>query len=402
MLMLQNNLTHSQEIFMLQKLFLTKIGRLFFSLTLMAIFISGCDFGGSSTSTSGQIAWKAISDAQEIYYVESAVANPTTSIPTYKSDGTNPISAESWPTYTPPTGYEKNTTRYLQFNEQALIASPGDPSGTYSYLTTSDGYTWLAITTTISAMWPYNPSDYSVVTTSPYNAALQVTTPPAGVIKVTANYKAQYMKYYANQNDVATGQPGAIPLPRYFITDQWGNKYIMQASGQESATGVYNAFEAAVLPTGWTKSIEYLTQDLILSPAYSPSTNNYDYVLFRDSADNTYNQIYWSPSGYNIAAQIQAQGMPIWGGLTNDVLRISNSWNNTIYGGGGINTFIFDVTSGTDTIKDFNGSAGDRLDFSGESYTTQDTANGMQITVSGGAIVVLSNVNTFSSNWVTQ
>ena len=366
--------------------------------------VASCSSGSGSSSGSA-INWSTLHDAQEIYYIESSILNPTVPIPTYKSGGDNPISAESWPTYTPPQGYFKNTTRYLQFNEQSLIASPGDPVGQYTYITTSDGYTWVQMTDAVSAVWPYDKESFNsatgVTTTDPYNAAILVTTPPPGVVKMTANYKAQYMKYYANESDIPTGQPGAIPIPRYFITDQWGNRYIMQASGQESAIGVYNAFESAVLPAGWKKEIVYLKEDLILAPATAPG-GYYDYVLFRDSADNTYNQITWSPSGYNLAAQIQAPGMPIWGGLNNDVLRITQSFNNQIFGGGGANTFIFSVESGTNTIEDFNGNNGDRLNFSGQTYTIQNNSTGVQINLSGGAIIMLNNIYSFSDTWVVQ
>lgn len=39
-------------------------------------------------------------------------------------------------------------------------------------------------------------------------------TPPPGVVKVTANYKAQYLKFWANQDGVAPGTPGAVALER--------------------------------------------------------------------------------------------------------------------------------------------------------------------------------------------
>jgi|GEM_PF-2474132 len=41
-------------------------------------------------------------------------------------------------------------------------------------------------------MWPYTAADYSGLSaTSTYYAGNLVTTPAAGVVKVTANYKAQ-------------------------------------------------------------------------------------------------------------------------------------------------------------------------------------------------------------------
>jgi hypothetical protein len=141
-------------------------------------------------------------------------------------------------------------------------------------------------------MWPYNSADYAgsgvpLNQVNAYYAGNFVTTPPPGVIKVTVNYKAQDMKFWANQDGVAPGSAGAVPLDRYFITDQWGNEYIMHASGQINQADVGAAFDAAVLPVGWSKRVAQLGEDLILNPAQG-SDGSYHYLVFRDSADNSY------------------------------------------------------------------------------------------------------------------
>jgi hypothetical protein len=91
---------------------------------------------------------------------------------------------------------------------------------------------------------------------------------------------------------VATGGPGAVPLERYFVTDQSGNEYIMHAAGVEQSE-VAQRFEYAVLPPGWAKSVRRLKKDLILQPAAGAHGTFHD-LVFRDSADNTDHQARWS------------------------------------------------------------------------------------------------------------
>ena len=143
----------------------------------------------------------------------------------------------------------------------------------------------------MNAMWPYAAADYSGLSaTSTYYAGNLVTTPSAGVVKVTANFKAQDMKFWANEGGAAAGSEGAVAITRYFVTDQWGNEYVMHASGQTDQSQVAAAFDAAVLPAGWSKSSRILSEDLILNPAQG-SDGSYHYLVFRDSADITYHQI---------------------------------------------------------------------------------------------------------------
>jgi hypothetical protein len=165
-----------------------------------------------------------------------------------------------------------------------------------------------------------------------------VTTPPAGVVKVTANFKAQNMEFWANQNGVAPGTPGAVPLTRFFIIDRWGNEYIMHASGQSDPTSVQSAFNAAVLPPGWKKVTRTLKNNLFLHPAEG-SDGTFHYLVFRDSTDNTYHQTKWSNRG-NLEAMVDGSAMPIWGGQDANVIKGDQGDKNddTIHGAGGNDT----------------------------------------------------------------
>jgi|SRR5579862_1344994 len=370
---------------------------------LLVCFPGGKTCAGTTSPLNvTQLTWSPINVAYEIVNIGALGTNWTAPVLTYKNGGSNSITGSAWDNYTPPSPYIKNTTRNLQFNEQIFIASPGDPAGLTSFITTSDGYTWAGLSTAVNAMYPYDPSQYTYPSnTSPFAAGNLVTTPPAGVLKVTANYKAQEMKFYANQNDVSSGTPGAVPITRYYITDPWGNIYIMHASDYSDPADVAAAFSAAVLPAGWTKSSATLSQDFILTPAFSPP-NVYEYNLLRDSADNTYHQIYWGASGTVINSLVQAAGMPIWGGPTGGKLNITQSFNNSIFGGGGAHEYVFSsgLTGGINTLNDFNAGLGDTLNFSGQSYQYSDTSSGILITLSGNAQVLLSDIHTFSSTWV--
>lgn len=350
----------------------------------------------------GIAPWEAITVSYEIIYTANVIDHPKDFVQAYKEGGSNPITSSEWTDYEPPAGYTKNTTRYLEFDESISLGGPGDPIGTETYITTSDGYTWGAISNVISAMWPYNSSQYNYPSNwGTFYAGNLTVTPPPGVVKLSSNYKAQLMKYYANENGVPPGTPSAVPILRYYIIDQWGNKYIMQASDYDTPDEVTASFDAAVLPTGWTKEKSYLTEDFILYPASGPA-NTFQYALIRDNQNNTYDQIYWSTEGTTLASQIQEPGMPIWGGLSTNVLEISNSFDNLIVRGGGVTTFIFpsSLTGGINTIVDFNPYEGDVLDLDGQTYVTVISTRGVQLFLSGGAVVLLEGIFIFFDTWV--
>jgi hypothetical protein len=347
-------------------------------LTLVGVFLAAMPARAQMPEAGG---WKVLEEAHEIINVGTVPTHPEQPVATYKSAGTGEIPDDLWPAYTPPQPYIKNTTRNLQFNESWFLASPGAPLGTTSYVTTSDGYTWGAMSMAINAMWPFNAAQYSgQAAVNAYYAGNMVTTPPPGVVKVTANYKGQKIKWWANEGGVAPGTAGAVPLDRYFVTDQWGNEYIMHASGQLDQSKVAAAFDAAVLPPGWTKSTQRLQQDLILTPAQG-SDGSFHYLVFRDSADNTYHQIGWSHTG-SLAAQVE--GMPIWGGEGNDILTgdVGGVRNDLMHGGGGDD--IFYPGFGNDEIW---GDAGiDTVVLPGKrsDYTVESLSNDFtQLTLSG-------------------
>jgi hypothetical protein len=96
--------------------------------------------------------WAMLEEAHEIINIETVFTNPQEPVATYKSAGDNPIPDNLWLAYEPPLPYIKNTTRNLQFNESQFLASPGEPVGTTTYVTTADGYTWAAMSVAINAM----------------------------------------------------------------------------------------------------------------------------------------------------------------------------------------------------------------------------------------------------------
>lgn len=278
--------------------------------------------------------WVPLSEAFEIISGATVYTDPYLPVPTYKSSGDHPVPEDVWfgdadtAPYQPPSPYIKNSTRNLQFNESMFLASPGQPDGVTSYITTADGYTWGAMSSAQNAMWPFSVADYAgsrPPITNTYAAGNWVLTPPEGVVKVTVNYKGQSMKFFAD--DATNG----AALDRYFIKDFWGNEYIMHASSFASATEVRSAFDRAILPEGWSKEIRQLSADFILEPARA-SDGTYHHLVLRDSADNGYHQITWSGAGL-VAGQIQ--GMPLWGGQGGDRIISSDAWADTIHGAAG-------------------------------------------------------------------
>lgn len=319
-------------------LFVINISRFSFMhrYTYLILFMAGHCALLTPEALADDIEWKVLEEAHEVIDISNIQIDPTLPVATYKSADEpggedTEIPDEAWPSYEPTSPFIKNTTRNLQFNESHFIASPDAPDGVTTYVM-HDGYSWAAMSKAINAMWPYRRSDYGTVPSSinAYYAGNFTTTPPAGVVKVTPNFKAQDMKWWANQDGVPPGTSGATPLERYLVTDQWGNRYIMHASGQTDQANVRAAFDAAVLPKGWTKRVIELEADLILNPARG-SDGSYHYLVFRDSADNTYHQNYWSGWG-SLATQLS--GMPIWGGQSGEPVS-GDSDNDVIHGAGG-------------------------------------------------------------------
>lgn len=263
----------------------------------------------------------------------------------YIAYGDNPITEEEWQNYSPSLGYIKNTPRNGEFNDENTFSSPGLPAPDVQ-IVTIDGYTWKFIAQTQSAMHPYSHEIFPD-TLNAYQAAFATTTPPLGAIKFSSNEKNQEMIFWARENN----DPEGAPILRFYITDQWGNRYIMGASGAETDEDIPASFAAAVLPEGWTKSTGYLDETLSLMPAYGAG-NQAHYNLFRESSDNTFFQIEWGESGHSIAEQIP--GMPIWGGATSDLIYGRADDDNLIHGAQGDDTIIVlglnDIIFGDDGV----------------------------------------------------
>ncbi len=149
-------------------------------------------------------------------------------------------------------------------------------------------------------MWPYNETAFPG-TQNAYEAASATTTPPVGTIKFSSNEKNQEMIFWARENNAEEGEL----ITRYVATDQWGNQYIMGASGPVAAS-----LDPSNLPPGWSVAATTLDATLNLLPAYGAGDQAH-FNLFRDSADNTFFQTEWGVSGHSIAEQIS--DMPIWG-----------------------------------------------------------------------------------------
>ncbi len=249
----------------------------------------------------------------------------------YLDDGDHRITSQEWDTFEAPTGYLKNSPRNPEFNAENTFSSPGKPAPEVEMVEIG-GYTWKFIAQIQSAMWPYN-TELFPETVNAYQAAFATITPPPGVIKFSSNEKNQEMIFWAREGN----QPEGAPILRFFITDEWGNQYIMGASGAETDGEIPASFASTVLPVGWTKSTGYLDETLHLMPAYGAGHQAH-YNLFRESGDNTFFQYGWGESGGSIAAQIA--GMPIWGGATSDRILGRAGDNNLIHGAEGDDVII--------------------------------------------------------------
>jgi len=266
----------------------------------------------------------ALTAAFEIAFLGNLGEDFTGPTQVYLSGGTNPMTADAWADYVPPQGYIKNTTRNVQFDSQDVLTSPDSATGE-TYITTSDEYTWLFVAQTVSANWPFDADDYDEPYASGYEAAALTTTPPAGVIKYSANTKNALVTWLAKDAD-------GKPIERYFIRDAWGSLYIMQTSGATEQADVRRNFLSAELPKGWRMCVGFLKKDLTTSPAYDAAGYS-QFNIFRTSADDAFQQITWNARGRSIAQQIP--DMVIWGGPTANTLRGRRGQNNLMHGAEG-------------------------------------------------------------------
>lgn len=268
----------------------------------------------------------------EIAYYGNLGADLTGKLIVYLDSDPNRMTDAAWPTYVPPSGYGLNTPRTTWFDVLELLGSPGVPTGQYTPLTTSDGYTWISVASLARSIYPYIPLTIDGVTLSPQQIAYSLSTPPPGFIIVDSNDKN-----HANTHWGLSGSNGDSARLQYFATDPWNNKYILKSvnSRYDTPEKVGDAVANAVLPEGWTKLRPvFFDDDVTYTPIYSGINNSLPHANeFRDSADSAWTQVEWGEAGITLNA-MTAGGLPIWAGPAGGRL-LGNGQNNVIYGGQG-------------------------------------------------------------------
>jgi Ca2+-binding RTX toxin-like protein len=286
----------------------------------------------------------------EIAYVGDLGDDLTGQMIVYLASGSNPITSEAWETYTPPASYSLNTPRAIVFSELHVLGSPYVPTGELTYETTSDGYTWQSVAALQRSIYPYVPITVNGQTLSPQQVAYSITTPPAGVVLVDSNDKNHENIYYG-----ISGVNATESHIQYFISDPWGNTYILKSVNAENSTPdlVAKAVNDAVLPPGWTKLTPiFFQEDTTFSPSYSGLNDSIAHANeFRDSADSAWMQTTWSPSGQTLNA-VAAGGLPIWAGPSGGLLLGSIN-DDVIYGAQGND--IITGKEGNDLIEGGSG-----------------------------------------------
>lgn len=247
----------------------------------------------------------------------------------YLAAGDNPITEAEWATYTPDPGFILNTPRGPKFDVLNVLGSPYEPTGVFTYFTDSQGFTWQSVAAVENRVYPFDADDYSGYApplTNSAQAGYVVLTPLPGTIQYNSNDKNHENIFYAKDS-------GGNPQLQYFITDPWGNVYILKSVNLANDTpeGTAAAVESAVLPEGWVKSSGYLKGDTSYLPVWSGDVAHAN--EFRDSADSAWMQIKWGKSGITLAMKI-GEGLEIWGGNTNDLVK-GNGEDNHVHGGDG-------------------------------------------------------------------
>ena len=338
--------------------------------------------------------WSVLEVAHEIFNLGPMYDAPesvTAVVAGYKNGGSNQVPDDVWngtngyAPYEPPYPYIKNSTRYLQFNLSHFMGSPGEPVGTTTFITTSDGYTWASMTSSHNAMIPFKVSDYAgnkPPVLNAFAAGNWVLDPVAGSVKYTTNKKAQNMLFYSHQNN----DPQQAKILRFFIKDNYGNIYIMHSSGAADESQTEANFNAATLPTGWKKYSGYLPASFVMTPTIG-FNNTRVFNVLRDNKDSGYHQIFWGNSG--MPPQDVDGPLAIWGGNTSDTLF--GAPNRDIYAGGGNDV----VTPGSGSHFIDGGTGVDTCIYDGKpsDYKIVQLANGQyKITKPVGAVDTLNSV----------
>lgn len=330
----------------------------------------------SSISIAESAGYKSTlnSSGYEIAYIGEIGSNYQGNVYVYIDYGSNPISTDQeFSSFNCGESWIKNTPRHATFDYANTPGSPMAAPGPLTPYTDCQGHTWGLIVISQSYSWPFESSAYPApAPVNGWQAAQTSNYVPAGEVKYSSINKNQLYLFTKNNH---LGEP----ILRHFITDNWGNIYIMKSTNLAftTPTQIAAAFESAILPDGFRKTSIYLTQDLYSIPAYNYYGNESFpsslFMDFRDSADNGYSMIYWSNNGNSIAQQAQPSGVlplvitegggrlngtetedQIWGSFGNDIFY-PYSGNDVINGGLGENTVVFTLASSMYAISTNDG-----------------------------------------------
>lgn len=271
-------------------------------------------------------------DGFEIANLTAIGSNYQGYVTVYIAQAPNPISESAFAVWSQP-GWTVNTPRHAIFDYSNTISSPNTPNGPLTEYVDESGYTWGYIAQTQNYDWPFNPSNYSSPMSSGWEAGQTASVIPAGVVKYNSINKNQLYIFSK------LGVTNHLPVLRYYITDEWGNVYTMKSTNRNNTTesAIKASFLSATLPSGWTKSMGYLPQDLYGYPTYGESTNSM-FSDFRDDADNAYTQIVWGSNGNSIAQQAGSP-MPIYAATIGSRVNGSVFGNSYMYGSYGNDQF---------------------------------------------------------------
>ena len=184
---------------------------------------------------------------------------------------------EEFTTYPSQVGiWSLNTPRNLQFQTNCFFKSPSTPTSCESgdcivnrAIKALNDTTWAELALNVCA--GYYPSGDTDIALGPA---------PEGQMLVAPISKCQNMTFEGPTE--------------WILTDEFGNDYIMHASGANTTDAVNEAAETAVLPEGWSLKQIDLDEPFTIFPDMDDEGNCY-YTVVRDSSDNSYHMIGCSP-----------------------------------------------------------------------------------------------------------
>ncbi len=351
-------------------------------------------FNVTSSITAAESAGYKSTEAKsgyEVAYTGDIGSNFQGFVYVYIDYGSNPIASdEEFRAFNCGESWVQNTPRNAVFDYANTLGSPDVAAGSLLPYTDCQGHTWGLIVQNISYIWPFESSAYPAP--QPVNGwqagQTGVYVPPAQV-KYSSINKNQLILFTKNNKD-------GNPILRFFVTDQWGNVYIIKSSNAADQTTEQIAarFESAVFPAGWSKSRGYLAQDLYSSPVYNNYGNeSYPSAIFMDLRDNVdlgYSMIYWNGgNGGSVAQQAIPTGvLPLV--ITEAGGRINGtSSNDQMYGSSGNDLFY--PYAGDDIIDGGSGYNGVVFELSSSLYVIS-TANGIAIVSGLDGVKTLTNI----------